>query len=345
MKWIHTSFTIIALTLILCVPTMGDEVIGYDVVKVSVGGKYEILCGVWYPAAGGNVKAVYDFGTARVEGTAVRNAPPKRELGPLPVVLYSHGYSGCSHSSTFLTESLAKSGFIVIAPDHTDDLKACSPREDFVRESGYVLKLIKNASRLSRELSSGSYDAQFFKYRYMEVSAAIDWIVDAGNDPESPFYRHVDSEKIGAVGHSLGAYSVLATSGIVDTAYDSRIAAIVAMSGPGDRIFSCDDMAGVKIPTMLMYGEKESRRKELGLDLQFRCLSKPKFILVISGGDHLTFADSFLRRMGKEAEGKRHDIIVRYVGAFFEYFILNKERAKGVLKGPALGLDSYDFVF
>jgi hypothetical protein len=104
-------------------------------------------------------------------------------------------------------------------------------------------------------------------------------------------------------------------------------------------------MTGVKIPAMLMYGEKEKKRKEEGIGLQFRCLSPPKFILVISGADHLTFAETTLRSRNRAAEKKRHKIIDRYVTAFFDYFIKGDERAKEVLKGPALGLDRYDFIF
>ncbi len=345
MKKLHISFIFVFLVLALCAPATADEAAGYKVITVSVRGEYEIPCGVWYPATGGNAKAAYDFGKSVVEGKAILNAAPNGELGPLPIIVYSHGYSGCSHSSVFLAESLARSGFIVIAPDHTDDLKACSLREDFVRERGYTVKLLKKAIRLSRALSSGEYDTGHFKYRYMEVSAAVDWIIDTGGDPASPFYRLVDSERIGIVGHSLGAYSALAVSGVIDIAHDPRITAVVAMSGPGDRVFTCDKMAEVKIPAMLMYGGNERGRKEGGLELQFRCLSEPKFLLVISGADHLTFAESVLRYRNKRDEEKRHDVIVKYVDAFFEYFINGEEAAKEVLKKRGPGLDDYDFIF
>ncbi|MBN1574053.1 MAG: hypothetical protein JW984_12730 [Deltaproteobacteria bacterium] len=345
MKKLYILFFLVIFIITLCAQTMADEAVGFKVVTVSVGGEYEILCGVWYPAAGGNARAAYDFGNGAVTGKAIKNAAPNKDLGPLPIIVYSHGYSGCSHSSAFLVESLAGSGFIVIAPDHTDDLKACSLKEGFVRERGYGSKLAKRAIRLSRALSSGEYDTGHFRYRYMEVSAAIDWIVNAGGDPASPFYGLVDPEKIGAVGHSLGAYSVLAVSGVIDIARDPRIRAVVAMSGPGDRVFACDKMTGVKVPAMLMYGEDERGRKEEGLNLQYRCLAEPKFLLVISGADHLTFAESSFRRRDRAAEEKRHTVIARYVVVFFEYFIKGQEGAKGVLKVRNPGLERYDFNF
>ena len=326
-------------------PAAAEEAVGYEVVTISVDGKYEIPCGVWYPAVGGDARATYDFGKGSVTGKALLNAAPKNDLGPLPVIVYSHGYSGCPPSSVYLTESLAKSGFIVIAPDHTDDLKACSLKEDFVRERGYAAKLLKKAVKLSRALSSGEYDTGHFKYRYMEVSAAVDWILKEGSDPASPFYGLVDPERIGIVGHSLGAYSALAVSGVIDIAHDPRFRAVVAMSGPGENVFTCEKMKGVKIPAMLMYGTDERGRKEEGLELQYRCLFRPKFLLVISGADHLTFAESTLRRRDRAAEEKRHGVIVRYVVAFFDYFIKGEDGAKEALKRRGPGLDEYDFAF
>jgi predicted dienelactone hydrolase len=345
MKKLCILFIFVFLGFALCAPAAAVVTVGFKVVTVQVGGEYEIPCGVWYPALGGDTKAAYDFGNGVVTGKAILNAAPNGELGPLPIIVYSHGYSGCSHSSVYLTESLARYGFIVIAPDHTDDLKACSLRDNFVRDRGYGFKLMKKAIKLGRALSSGDYDTNHFKYRYMEVSAAVDWIVDAGGDPASPFYGLVDSVKIGIVGHSLGAYSALAVSGAVEIAHDPRIGAVVAMSGPGDMVFTCKKVKGVKIPAMLMYGGDEKGRKEEGLEFQFRCLSRPKFLLVISGADHLTFAESVLRWRNKRDEEKRQDVIVRYVNAFFEYFIKGQEGAEEVLKKRASGLDGYDFVF
>jgi predicted dienelactone hydrolase len=345
MKRIPVWLVLVLLCLAFSTPAAAGEAAGYRVVAVSVGGEYEILCGVWYPAEGGDTGVTYNSGKGPVEGKALSNAAPRNDPGPLPVIVYSHGYSGCSHSSAYLTEALARSGFIVIAPDHTDDLKACSLEEGFVRERGYAGKLLKKAARLSRALSSGEYDTSHFKYRYMEVSAAVDWILGAGDDPASPFYSLVNSEKIGIVGHSLGAYSALAVSGVIDIAHDPRIKAAVAMSGPGDRVFACDRMAGVKVPVMLMYGGGERGRKEEGLSLQFRCLSRPKFLLVISGADHMTFSESAMKRRDKAAEEKRHRVIVRYVTAFFEYFIEGDEGAKGALEVRSPGLDGYDFAF
>ena len=35
-----------------------------------------------------------------------------------PVIVFSHGFMGCNTQSVFLTEALAASGYLVVAPNH-----------------------------------------------------------------------------------------------------------------------------------------------------------------------------------------------------------------------------------
>ena len=353
MKRICISFVAIALTLAICLHTNFEAIaddeatdkIGYKTTTISVGHEYQIRCGVWYLTKEGGANVVYDFETVKIEGRAILNAKPKDSPRRYPIIICSHGYSGCPQSSKYLTEFLAGLGFVVIAPDHTDDLKACSLEDDFARESRFTYKLIKNALRIRKEFTRGSYNPHSFNYRYREISAAIDWIVKEGEDPSSPFYDIVDAERIGAVGHSMGAYSLMAASGAIDIAYDSRIDAVVAMSGPGGKVFTSDAINEIKIPTMLMYGENEGDSKELGFEFQFDCLSPPKFILAISGGNHMTFSENAFRQKKKSGKKERHNLIARYVGAFFDYYVNGNEGAEEILKLQDPGLSKYNYKF
>lgn len=342
------------MNLILSVLTtfsFGFDDIGYTTFNVPVGDDYEIPCAVWYPAEGAGEVVIYDHGTIKREGTALLEAVPDTLSGPRPIIIYSHGYSGCSTSSTFLTETLASSGFVVIAPDHTDDLKACSIDDSFERESFFVFKLLKKASDIGNELSSGKYERGKFLYRFQEITSALDFIINEGGNPSSFLYGMVDPERIGAVGHSLGAFSVMAVSGGIDTAYDSRIGPVVAMSGPGGLVFSTDALKSIEDPVMLMYGSEEGLRdkKGWGLKKQFEALSPPKFLLSISGADHMTFSvditDKNLSNSKSQKENYRQVLINRYVKAFFELYLFESEESKEVLTYRDEGLESYDFEF
>ncbi|MGD0509843.1 MAG: hypothetical protein ABSA27_18745, partial [Terriglobales bacterium] len=37
-----------------------------------------------------------------------------------PVVVFSHGYTGCNTQSAFLMQALARAGYLVVAPNHKD---------------------------------------------------------------------------------------------------------------------------------------------------------------------------------------------------------------------------------
>jgi predicted dienelactone hydrolase len=52
-----------------------------------------------------------------IEGSALEGASPLCE-GPRPVLLFSHGNTGVRWQSLFLTEHLARRGWVVAAPDH-----------------------------------------------------------------------------------------------------------------------------------------------------------------------------------------------------------------------------------
>src|SRR5438105_12499114 len=50
-----------------------------------------------------------------------------------PVVLFSHGFHGCSTQSSFLMEALALEGFLVFAPNHADATCNGGPRNGAIR--------------------------------------------------------------------------------------------------------------------------------------------------------------------------------------------------------------------
>ena len=191
----------------------------------------EIPCAVWYPAVGGKTRAVYDLGTFSRSGQARTDAKPDASGGPYPLVVYSHGYAGCSVSSAYLCESLAAAGFVVAAPDHSDDLKVCSLCPGYRPEPFVGLKILFSAIDLANHLSAGDYDVQDFRYRLIQIMAVIDHLLAENRDDRSPFFDLIDAGRIGAVGHSLGGFSVMVAAGARHVGIDFPIDAVVAMSG------------------------------------------------------------------------------------------------------------------
>jgi predicted dienelactone hydrolase len=61
------------------------------------------------------------FCTSRLRDATLlwKPAGPQPASG-YPVVLFSHGYTGCNTLSTFLMQALAGAGYLVLAPNHKD---------------------------------------------------------------------------------------------------------------------------------------------------------------------------------------------------------------------------------
>ena len=71
--------------------------------------------------------------------------------------------------------------------------------------------------------------------------AGLDWILEQAADSNSPYYRHLDTDHIGALGHSEGGMATcLAAS-------DPRLSAIATVSGTGT-------LTGLHTPALLICG-------------------------------------------------------------------------------------------
>jgi predicted dienelactone hydrolase len=133
---------------------------------------------VWYPAL--PAEGERPFYTLRTSEVAVVDAPPA-ELGPLPVVVYSHGHQSYGASLSHLAEHLASHGFITIAPTHTGNT--------FV--------------------DGDNRETEIYYQRAFDVKAALDHFAALSNDPLAGRF----GERIAMTGHSFGGYTTFALAG------------------------------------------------------------------------------------------------------------------------------------
>ena len=148
--------------------------VGFRDIAVDHGGE-RLTVALWYPAAGPSGRTIVGpFAMAATPGAAVG-------AGRYGLVLISHGTGGgrLNHRGTAIR--LARSGYVVAAPEHAGDSW---------RDGRY----------------SGTSDN--WRRRPRQLSATLDRLL---RDPE--FGRRIDPARIGAVGHSAGGYSVLALIG------------------------------------------------------------------------------------------------------------------------------------
>ena len=244
---------------------------------------------VFYPALEGSqdgkAPATYDLrdwlpraDAAKVAGlpafdmAATHDLPPAANGGPFPLVLFSHGFAGYRLQSTFLTTHLASWGFVVASVEH--------PYRNLTAVFG---DLGAFADTIGTDRSP---DVQ-------QLLGAIDIVKAETNDPASAIHGlALDTEHIGAVGHSLGGFAVFAA------ARDPRIESYVALAFPVGGSFveptSPTTIGGPpppEKPSLLIAGTADTIAPLPRVEDTYNGLPSPKRLAVITGMTHLGFTD------------------------------------------------------
>lgn len=242
----------------------------------------ELRLAVWYPTDATTGLPVVYLGVEVEEGVYGGVEPVDQ---PLPIAVFSHGHQGYAENSSFLMEHLASHGWLVLAPDHTDNT------------------LVDGDDR----------ETSIYWERPLDLSAVLDAAASI----------HPVTDEVVAIGHSFGGYTVHALGGATyaiddllpacldgsDTSSfcstmdeaqadqfraglgDPRIKAVVAMA-PGDfRLFGSGGIAAIDRPELLMTGGHDGSSATDG-DPAWAALDEPDDVrahLPIAG--HQAFTD------------------------------------------------------
>lgn len=139
---------------------------------------------IWYPAAAEAHEGPQWVGPRLMPFFSAGSAAPNAEPAPgprRPLIVLSHGNGGAAFQIAWLGTALARAGFIVVAVNHPGN----NALEDYTVEGMSLWWL-----------------------RAVDVSAIIDAML-----VDKTFGSLVDPARIGAAGHSLGGYTVLAAAG------------------------------------------------------------------------------------------------------------------------------------
>jgi len=227
--------------------------VGYQVFDLTYqkGGQTQTLTvAVWYPTAARPKSHNYGGPTS---GRVAVDAAPRAEGGPYPLLVFSHGYGGSGLGSLFFAEALAARGWIVACPDHHDTFSAVRIRSGQQKHFNRIGFL-----RDARELAaSGPADRGKYLYRLDELKLALDGMLTSGR-----FGKLIDKNRIAAGGHSFGGFTALGLCGTINARHDPRIKAVLLFStGAGGYLFRDDELAAVRIPSMLIMGEREENQR------------------------------------------------------------------------------------
>ena len=237
-------------------------------------------CELWYPAderhAGQDLaQEAQDFfvapGNKEQRQMAVRDALPR--AGAYPLILFSHHSGGHRRAATFLCTHLCSHGYVVAALDHSEIVAPELARQPAESEQ----------QKLAR------WDAVIAN-RVPDLRFLLDYVLDT---LAADSHLRVGASRIGAVGHSLGAWTVLAVNDV-----DARIGAAVALAPGGTRNprpgilplklefkWRCD------IPTLFIAAENDACLPLAGMYETFERVPASKHLAVLRRADHMHFMD------------------------------------------------------
>lgn len=158
--------------------------------------------------------------------------------GPWPLIVFSHCHGCLAISGATIAARLASHGFVVAAPDHTDNTL-------FDTLDGTGVALSKD----------------FLQTRAADVSFVLDRLLDAGaSDVPATIRGALDSSRVGVFGHSFGAV----TTGLV-LQDDPRPKAGVALAAPMENpLLSGVSMAKISEPVLFVVAREDNSIGEIG---------------------------------------------------------------------------------
>lgn len=190
---------------------------------------------VWYPSTG--IATTYNYGNV-TSSIALNGAI---ESGLHPTIVFSHGDLGCANQSVFITESLAKAGYVVAAINYQDASTACGGSGSQADQPAFA--------------NANGWNSNSYLYRYYDTRALIDELQKQNVSTTSFLQGTLDLNRLGFIGHSLGGYTGAAMAGGWSSWFDSRIKAALLLS-PYVEPFSVTtpNRVDIPIPVMLQGG-------------------------------------------------------------------------------------------
>ena len=227
---------------------IGPEAVGHESFMLIDAARDDraLPVDIWYPAdpegvAGAERTRVILQAPLGIDSEVAYEQVPVAQ-GPLPVLVFSHGYQGIRLQSVPLMEALASHGFVIATVDHTGNTQS-TPDDSFDEAAAN---------------------------RVPDVSAVIDELLARSETASDRFAGALDAERIGVLGNSFGAMTAVGmASGWAGASPDPRVRAIAPISAvfvgemqsdtrdSPNAGFTDEQLASITVPVMLMGGTED----------------------------------------------------------------------------------------
>ena len=306
----------------------GPQSVGYRVLPLPSGRKVAI----WYPAAATEQPFAYTRRKNGLAGSVAHEAPPAA-CPRVPLVLFSHGLGGCGLQSTFLTEELARRGYVVAAPDHADAATCGIDGEPLRLQNMRTTQPLFEPARWNEQSEIG---------RLRDLHAAI-----AAVGSDAALARIADTTRIGAVGHSLGGYTVLALGGAWPAWRTPEVRAVVALSPYVTPFLAHGTLPKLAVPVMYQGAEFDWGMTPAmeGPKGAFAASPAPRYYARLRGGTHVEWTNLVCLGIPSVAaclqSRPNAALLVLYAGEFLDRYL--KDRPSALLASEGRGLEAYRF--
>ena len=191
---------------------------------------------VWYPTKSTASAYKYSGPGPDLSGQVALNAPAAT-CGQFPLIVFSHGWSGCGTQSVYLTEQLARLGYIVAAPDHNDH--GCS-----VDGTSLGLLQVFFEFPFTKFGNAASWNDSTAFYRNADIEGVLNYMLNTWSGKAS-----VNPDQIVMSGHSFGGYTAFAKVGGWASWQNSKFKAGIFYS-PYIQAFQAQQPTTMSVPTI-----------------------------------------------------------------------------------------------
>lgn len=236
--------------------------------------------------------------------------PEKTEKNGSPLIIFSHGFRGWPAQSSFLTESLAAAGYLVIAPEH--------------RDSGNSSRTASASGKPAA--TPEKWNEETYIDRREDITALIKTLQESGE-----WKGRIDWSRFGLAGYSLGGYTVLALAGAWPSwrLKDPGPRAVLALSPYSEPFAIRVSLRGISAAVMYQGGTRDSgmtpviKRSGGVFDLSLA----PAWFVEFDGAGHLAWTDQ---------SGALHNDIRHYSIGFMNRYLRDGKTPDITTKSPAV---------